>query len=126
MKYMMKLPAWLLLHLAYERNDLEKAWRENSSGIVLGRETGTAMQAGQALFMLCKLHLTRGDYDQAHQALDQVDALFSSLSHPLSASLAAWRAHVWLKQVMLEDNPDYAMESAVKLGRVRFQKRSVR
>ena len=100
--------------LAYERNDLEKAWRENSIGIVLGRETGTVMQAGQALFMLCKLHLTHGDYDQAHQALDQVDALFSSLSHPLSASLAAWRAHVWLKQVMLEGNPDYAMESAVK------------
>jgi LuxR family maltose regulon positive regulatory protein len=59
------------------------------------------------------LHLTRGDCYQAHQALDQVDTLYGSLSHPLSASLAAWRAHVWLQQVMLEDNPDHAMESAV-------------
>jgi len=99
--------------LAYEVNDLEKAWEVNSRRLASGWETGTPMQTGQALFVLCELYLARGDFVQAHQALDQVDPLFDSLFHPLSGSLAAWRANSWLKQVILGDNPDYAMAAAV-------------
>jgi LuxR family maltose regulon positive regulatory protein len=103
----------VVTRLAYEVNDLEKAWEVNSRRLASRRETGTPMQRAQALFALCELHLSRGDCIQAHQALDQVDAVFDSLFHPLSISLAAWRAHVWLKQVILGDNPDYAMAAAV-------------
>ena len=117
-EFMDEVASMVACQLAYERNDLEKAWEEISRRIDLVREIGTPLQAGQVLFMLCKLHLTRGDCDQAHQALDQVDALFGSPFHPLSVSLSAWRAHVWLKQIMLEDNPDYAMEAAVNWAEV--------
>jgi len=103
----------VVTRLAYEVNDLEKAWEVNARRLASGWETGTPMQTGQALFALCELHLARGDCNQAHQALDRVDAIFDSLFHPLSVSLAAWRAHVWLKQVILGDNPDYALAAAV-------------